>query len=286
MWVAVGVIGAAVVGGVASNVAANKAANAASDAAKLQSSASSDALRLESDQFEYQKQLNEPFYNMGLPAARDYASAITGKPQSYADPSYQRMSDDEIYALNRRDIQDRYAGQSIGNLDKFLADRPKENKYDPLKTYYRGPDGTISDKAPPTLTSEAWQPEETNAYKWQQNQMEKNTSRSLRAMGRYNSTYGMDAITKGNRDLASSEYDRQLGRLSDLTNVARGGASSLSALSGQYANNAGNNIVAAGNNQANSMLAGGLIKTNAMNNNVDGLYSLANMGMQYYGNKK
>jgi len=30
----------------------------------------------------------------------------------------------------------------------------------------------------------------------------------------------------------------------------------------------------------------GMIKTNAMNNNVQGLYPLANMGMQYYGNKK
>ena len=226
MWVAAAVVGAAVVGAVASNVAANKASNAADDASKRQASSAKTALELEKEQFEYQKQLNEPFYNMGLPAAASYASAITGEPQKYV-----------------------------------------------------GLDGV-------ERTSEVWRPEETDAYKWQQSQMEKNTNRSLRAMGRYNSTYGMDAITKGNRDLAASEYDRQLGRLSDLTNVARGGASSLSALSGQYANNAGTNIVNSGNNQANSMLAGGLISSNATNNNVQGLYSLANMGMQYYGNKK
>jgi hypothetical protein len=225
MWVAVAVVGAAAVGGVASNIAGNKAANAAQDAAKTQAASSANALDLEREQFEYQKQLNEPFYNMGLPAAASYASAITGKPQTFT-----------------------------------------------------GLDGKEQ-------TAGVWTPQETEAYKWQQRQMEKQTGRSLRAMGRYNSTHGMDAIAKGNSNLAADEYDKQLGRLADLTNVARGGASSLSSMSSQFANNAGNNIINSGNNQANATLAGGMMQSNAINNGVQGLYSLANMGLKYYGNK-
>lgn len=280
MWVVVATAGAAVVGGVASNIAANKSANAAKDASKTQAESADRALEFEQEQFEYQKRLNEPFYNMGLPAAYQYASAITGQPQTYADPRYQQLTEDEVADLNSTAVS---APVGQGTLSRMMSrSQPAAPKYDTAKKWYRGPDGQIVESTP-TVTTGPWTPQETEAYKWQQQQMEKNTSRSLRAMGRYNSTYGMDAITKGNSNLAASEYDKQLGRLADLTNVARGGASSLSSMAGQFANSASNNIINSGNNQANATLAGGMMQANAINNGVSGLYSLANMGLQAYG---
>lgn len=219
MWVAVAAAGAGLIGSAISADASKSASNKARDA---QSQASGQALDLEREQFEYQKKLNEPFYNLGLPGMASYASGILGTPQEYTDLA--------------------------GNKQ----------------------------------TAQVWNPQETEAYKWQQQQVEKNLGRSLRAMGRYNSTFGADAIAKSNRDLAASEYDKQFGRLADLTNVSRGGASSLAATSNAFANNAGSNIINAGNNQANAQLANGLIKTNAINSGVNGLFSLANI----YAGKK
>lgn len=216
------ILGAAALGAAGSMVSADSARSSSNKARDAESAAQGQALDLEREQFEYQKRLNEPFYNMGLPGAASYASAILGKPQQYTDLS--------------------------GNK----------------------------------LTAPVWTPQENPAYKWQQQQMEKNTLRSLRALGRSNSTYGMNALTEGNRNLAATEYDKQFGRLADLANVARGGASSLAGSSSQFANNAGNIITNSGENQANAYLANGLMKTNAINSGVGGLFSLANM----YAGKK
>jgi uncharacterized membrane protein YebE (DUF533 family) len=85
-----------------------------------------------------------------------------------------------------------------------------------------------------------------------------------------------------NRNLAASEYDKQLGRLADLTNIARGGASSLAGASTGYTNAAGQNITNMGNNQANASLAGGMLKQNSLYNNQQNGMSLANLGLKAY----
>lgn len=225
--IATAIVGGAIVGGglnmIASSNASSSAADASKQASETQAASAKDALGLQQSQFDYSKKLNEPFYNMGLPAAATYAATINGAPQTYKD---------------------------LNGVEH---------------------------------TANAMVPQETNAYKWAQSQGEKQTGRSLRAMGRYNSTYGMNAIANGNNNLAANEYDKQLARLSDLTNVARGGASSLSGLSTNFANSAGANMINSGNNQANATLAGGLAQSNALSNGMSSMFSAGNLGLKAYG---
>lgn len=135
------------------------------------------------------KEMMRPFYDLGLPAFKSYASAVSGG----IDPN----------------------------------------------------------------TGKAWTPTVSPAYKWQQEQANKATSRSLRALGRQNSTFGMNTIANSNRNLAADEYDRQIGRLADMTNIARGGASQLA---GQN-QNLGSSLVRMGDNKANYQLAMGQLKS-------------------------
>jgi len=136
-------------------------------------------------------------------------------------------------------------------------------------------------------------PTESDAYKWQAGQAEKNNSRVLRALGRENSSYGMGEQFKSQQGLAANEYDKQLARLADLTNIARGGASALAGASAGFTDASGRTISglggsladlysAQGNNLAASKLAGGLINQNSMFNAQQNMGSLANLGLKVY----
>ena len=251
-------------------------ADAQNKALNAQSSASDRALKLQQDQFDYQKSLQDPFFKGSLPSYYNLVDAITGERQTYNDPNAISLTQGEIAELNNL-----YRTQN-GISNSFEASQqPGWNKYSADKTWYRDASGNITDQ-PAQMTSKAFNPTETDAYKWQQQQMEKNTGRTLRSLGRSNSSYGMNVMADQNRNLASSEYDKQLGRLADLTNIARGGASSLAQASTGYTNAAGQNIINMGNSMANASLAGGMLKQNSLYNNQQNGMSLANLGLKAY----
>lgn len=168
---------------------------ASKDAAAAQGSAKRQELALLREQFNYQKELNKPFYDAGLPGFKSYASAITGG----IDPN----------------------------------------------------------------TGRTWTPTTSPAFQWEQQQANKGLNRSLRALGRSNSTFGANATSESNRNLAASEYDRQLGRLADLTNIARGGASSLSNASTNYGARGGSALSDLGEIKAGGILGEALGAMNA-----------------------
>lgn len=156
-------------------------------AGKSMKSGANNQIALEREMFNYSKGLQKPFYDLGLPAFKSYASAITGT----IDPN----------------------------------------------------------------TGKTWTPETSPAYQWQKQQGEQNLSRSLRALGRSNSTYGMNATGDFNRNLAGAEYQNQLARLADLSNIAQGGASDLSSLATGYGQRQGQNILNRAENEAQLQLA-------------------------------
>jgi len=265
-------------------------ADAANAAINAQTNSSASALQLQRDQFNYQKSLQDPFFKGSLPAYYSLVGAITGQPQSYVDPNYTQLSKNEV----AEDILGKITSGAIKPTSDVWID-PGENRQDALNrimndpmfkdqfstTQYRGQDGTITGNAP-MIQAKAFNPTETDAYKWQQQQMEKNTGRTLRSLGRSNSSYGMNVMADQNRNLAASEYDKQLGRLADLTNIARGGASSLANASTGYTNAAGQNMISQGNNLANASLAGGQLAQNSLYNSQQNLGSLANLGLKAY----
>lgn len=142
---------------------------------------------------------------------------------------------------------------------------------------YREMVSAITGKPSPT-TGKAWTPETTPAFQWQQAEQEKALGRSLRALGRENSTFGQSARTRGTQSLLASEYDKQLGRLADLTNIARGGASSLAGASTGFSQQAGQQ----GAQQANAILGGSLLRQGNLYSGMQNLGGLAQLGLQAY----
>lgn len=186
MWVSATI---AAVGAVASAGAQAYSANKAGKAAKSQAQ---NEFQLKQEQFDYQRELNQPFYDEGLPAFRSLASAVNGT----IDPA----------------------------------------------------------------TGKTWTPTTSPAFDWQKSQLEKNMGRKLRALGRENSTFGLNAMGDAYNNLYSNEYDKQIGRLADMSNMARGGASTLAGISNQR--------VGAISDYTNGMLAGNLIKQQGYNNAI------------------
>ena len=135
-----------------------------------------------------------PFMTPSLSALPMYQSAILGGPVEYADPRYQALT-----AFDPGYVQ----GQ----------------------TRYRAPDGSIVDKAP-TMTAN-YSTEGDPGFQWRNRQLD----RSLRALGRSNSTYGMQARA----DFAGNEYDRSVNRLATLAGFGQGTAGNVAGQGNQAA---------------------------------------------------
>jgi len=286
MWVAVGTIAAAAIGAGASYMASENSADAAGAAADQQAQSSAAALGLQRDQFNYQKSLNEPFYKGSMPAYYQLLSAVTGQPQSYVDPSApgaKTLTDQEIRNANIAAIQKQFPDWTDTQIAIGLK-HPENLPYQYGTDYYRDASGNITTQAPASAmkSTGVWQPTETPAYAWQQQQANKNNSRTLRALGRENSSYGMGEQFKTQQNLAANEYDKQLSRLSDLTNVARGGASTLTQGGNAYSTGAANNLINSGNNQANATLAGGMMQQNNLYNAIGTGMGVLNTGLKAY----
>lgn len=278
-------------------------ADASKAAINAQMSAEDRRARLAEEQFAYQKSLSDPFFKASLPAYYSLVGAITGQPQSY-DPYAYNDAYTKLTPEEARNLASGYEYTTVaehgkphgymknaktGEMIKLSNATPDAQswlksmgitapQFDANKTYYRDQAGNLVEGK--MQTAAPFNPTETDAYKWQQSQMEKNTRRSLRSLGRENSTFGMNAIGDQNRNLAATEYDKQLGRLADLTNIARGGSSALAGASAGFSNQQQQGISNMGNNLANANLAGGMLKQNSLYNNQSNLGSLANLGIK------
>ena len=288
MGVAEGIMGGAALLGAGTSIwSSNQASDAVSDASDQTARSTDKALALQAQQYNDQKKLNEPFYNASLPSYYQLVDAISGKRQRYLDPNNplaQGLSEQDLRAANIQAIMKARPDLSEGEVVSAMEKYPEGVPYQSGTTYYRDASGNITTQAPQGAysTTEAFNPTETSAYKWQQQQANQNNSRTLRALGRENSSYGMGEQFKTQQNLASAEYDKQLGRLADLTNIARGGASSLASAGNNYANTAGGMLINNGNNQANATLAGNQIQQNGLYNGIQSGMSLANLGLKAY----
>jgi hypothetical protein len=135
-----------------------------------------------------------PFITPSLSALPMYQSAVLGGAVDYADPRYQALT-----AFDPGYVQ----GQ----------------------TKYRAPDGSIVDKAP-TLSAN-YQLDNDPGFQWRNRQLD----RSLRSLGRSNSTYGMQAKA----DFSGNEYDRSLSRLATLAGFGQGSAGNVAGQGNQAA---------------------------------------------------
>lgn len=157
-----------------------------------------------------------PFINASLSALPMYQSAITGQAVNYVDPTYTRLT-------------------------------PFDSGYVPGQAKYRAPNGTIVDKAP--MVSSKYNMQESPGYQWQLQQGQKQLDRTLRSLGRSNSTYGMQQQGNFIQNLNANEYDKGINRLATLAGFGQGNVSNV-ANSGA---SAANQIAGVNTNTANSL---------------------------------
>lgn len=179
---------------------------------------------------------------MGVLSPNDWASAFDTSAEEAANRQISAIEDANRLAREQFDYQ------------KEIA----KPFYEEGLPAFREMTSAITGKPSPT-TGKVWTPETTPAFQWQQAEQEKALGRSLRALGRESSTFGETARTQATQSLLASEYDKQLGRLADLTNIARGGASSLAGASTGYTQNVMGGLGQIGQVGAQSALAQSLM---------------------------
>ena len=175
------------------------------DAQKEMAGASNQTIR---DMYQTGRQDQLPYMTPSLSALPMYQSAVLGGAVDYQDPRYQRLT-------------------------------AFDPGYKQGQTLYRAPDGSITDKPP--MLSANYQLENDPGFEWRNKQLD----RSLRSLGRSNSTYGMQAKA----DFSGNEYDRSLSRLATLAGFGQGTAGNVA---GQ-GNQAAGQIASVNTNTANSL---------------------------------
>lgn len=150
-------------------------------------------------------------------------------------------------------------------------------------------------------------------YKFQRDEANKGLSRSLRSLGRENSTYGLNAMGKQNNQLALDATNQLIGldntrfsrlsglagtryasladqynRLRDLAGSGQAAAGMTSNAGANYGNSVTQTLTNMGNSRANAAMAGSLMSAGSRQNGFNNLSSLANLGLKAYdrwGNK-
>jgi hypothetical protein len=116
-------------------------------------------------------------------------------------------------------------------------------------------------------------------YKYGLDEMTKNMDRSAAARGRlYSGGYGED-FGKAMQGYATTNYNNYYNRLSNLAGVGQTAAQNLGGLGANYATNAGNGMMAAGNARA----SGYANQANVWGQTANQLGGLA---ANYFGNKQ
>lgn len=235
----------------------------------------------------------EPYRQLGLNAIPYLQSAIYGSPVSVTDQRYTRIDDNELAALNRQaqpgqlslaaptqqapnssfsplgtlgTVVLRNSGQSANVPTTVPTGQAGSLRYDPSKTWYRGPNGEITSTPPSKQV--AWTPGESPAAKYQLEKGNVSLMRGLGARGLAGSGYA--PVKQGDlaKSVAAADWNDQYSRLLDMIKVGTGAssatggqASSLSSAYGQGATNLANLYNQAG--QAKASLYGGMGEASA-----------------------
>ena len=313
-WVAVAVGGTAVVGAVGANMAANTSANAAGEASQATKESAANQIASQERMYNQGRDDFAPFRNLAPRSLATLESSIYGTPQSYADPSFQPLSDTEAAQQLYGKIQ---SGEVPVNNDFWKDINNGENPLNRImrdtnlatmtQGYSKGADGKIIKQSDiPQLQANGQQfdlanfrPENTAAYDWQK-------SRTLEGLGNYfnltgrgrGSTVQSNATGRALGDLNAAEYDKGYNRLfqrkqdytNDLLNLvktAQGAAGSTSSLGQNAANQTGQAYQNQGNSLANIAQQSGQTQANLYAGIVPSTMNTIGTGLQaaqYFNN--
>lgn len=196
---------------------------------------------------------------------------ITGGMSDVADAEQKKDAMDKAYGVQSKAAKEhrRLTELSLAEMRPFY-----DLGLPAFKSYMAGITGGIDPN-----TGHTWTPTNSPAFQWQQEQANKATNRSLRALGRSNSTFGANTIANSNRNLAAGEYDRQLGRLEEGGRIAMNAGGNLA----NIRNRLGTNALEAGNTQANYLLGLSALKSNQIGEFDKGIGQAAGVIGSLYG---
>lgn len=245
MWVAVAVVGGAVIGGVASNMAADTAADAARDAANLQASTANTELGLRRDIYNRQLSDFRPYLQAGTGALSQLSSLSGVRDVPLAREQIEAARQKMIDAIPKPNIPpgmiagDRQlavvgpiAEQVAAGDDQYnkrIAEIRAMSDDDIIREANLTPGSTGIDKIstdkeyqdylselkslsdPTRYLTDSKAVFENPIYQFQRDEATKGLSRKLRSLGRENSTYGLDAFGKQNNQLALDTTNQLIG---------------------------------------------------------------------------
>lgn len=208
----------------------------------------------------------EPYRQIGLASLPYLQSAVLGGSYSVPGSGYSLVSPEELAKINAgintnnqqnsmtyqpsapTPFDPNYAGtpgRSAGPIAVPTSGFTPQTLYDPSKTWYRAPDGSLVNQAPTQQVS--FTPGESPAAKYQREKGNVALQRALAARGLGGSGYATSKVADLESSIAASDWENQYNRLLDLTKIGTGASSAtgsagqgLSAAYGQGAQNLGN----------------------------------------------
>jgi hypothetical protein len=245
---------------VSGSLGAVMGADATTDAANTMSQASRDAAQMavasQDRQYDTSRKDFSPFLEPSSRAMATLQSAIYGGAQEYDNPDYTQLSNAEVrrYLTDQRITPqtDAYGRQYESSVVNGMPERM-------LPKMWKDAQGNYTATAPAKLSA-MFNPQESESYKWQKERGLADLGRTLRAQGRGNSTYGMNATGRFLGDLNANEYDRQINSLLNLAKIGQGAAGSTSAAGTSAANNNSSAYLSAGQGIGNAAMMAGQAK--------------------------
>lgn len=264
-WGIVASVGGAVLGSAIS-------ADAAGDAADTQAAATDRATRLQKEMFDKQVELQAPFREAGLTANNKLmymlglggTSSGTGTPDdldTWARANGYTMPVGRGWTTEERANLDPYYQKYVTDFkaDQQQSIDPNDPEYGSLMRRF----GMADFEADP-------------GYQFRMDEGMRGVEGSAAARGGLLSGAAMKAIQKYGQGLASQEYGNaynrftsdqtnQYNRLAGIVNTGQGATNQVSNAAGQFGQQAGSNIIGAGNAQASGIVGGANALTGGIN---------------------
>jgi hypothetical protein len=314
-WTGVAVVGAAVVGGVASNMAAKKSASAARDAANTSAGAANNATALQEEMYQQTREdqapwrdvgasgVNQLAYLMGLPSkgfetgkvGPSKMGAVTAEnfdPAAYlaANPD---VAANQYFRQNPAEHFDRY-GFSEGRQQMLPGEKIYTQTAPVAGTGERGSLAKIYTQTAPFALSDF---RKDPGYDFRLSEGIKALDRSAAARGGLLSGAQLKGLNRYNQDYASNEYQNaynryqsnqtnqfnryqinqtnQFNRLAAISGIGQTANNALQQAGGQYATNASNIGMTNAANVGNAQLAAGQATASAYQGYGNALSGLA-----------
>jgi hypothetical protein len=260
---------------------------------------------------EYKRQYNQgrsdfaPYRDAGGRSLATLQSSIYGTPQQYLTPGYSQLTPDETQKLgdiirqNQMWKNEGTAAYKDENGNIIMGQQAPEHLLNqtitPGKTYYRGPDGKLTDAAPMQTTNaqqfdlQNFKPENTEAYQWQKKRTLEDLGNQMNLLGRgRGSTVQANATARALGDLNANEYEKGYNRLftqkqdyvNNLLNLgktAQGAAGSTSSLGQSAAAGSAGAFMNQGNSLVNLGQQGYANRQQGMSNLYGGIGAAANI---------